>query len=130
MIITTTCNKCGHEIKTWTWYPDRVELAKSEGEFLERHCKNCNTKAKYHVDSFIAQSSKIAIITATVVLLIGTPIVLYFIWDILFKLVWSYAILSVAGLLLIPIIIYGLILSDDRRKVDSFNGHKLKGLRY
>lgn len=130
MIIATKCSKCDQEIKKWTWYSDRVELAKSESEFLEMYCKSCNTSAKYHVDSFNAEPNKLAIITATAVFLIGTPLVFYFIWDLLLELTWSYSILKVAGLLLIPVIVYGIILKNDRRKVNSFNRHKLKGSRY
>lgn len=123
MIIATKCSKCDQEIKKWTWYSDRVELAKSESEFLEMYCKSCNTSAKYHVDSFNAEPNKLAIITATAVFLIGTPLVFYFIWDLLLELTWSYSILKVAGLLLIPVIVYGIILKNDRRKVNSRIGH-------
>lgn len=130
MIISTICTNCDQVIKKRTWCTDRVELAKSEGEFLEHCCIKCNTKAKYHVDSFNAEPNKLAILTGAMVFLIGTPAVLYFIWDLLLALSWSYSILTVAGLLLFPVVIYSLQLKEDRRKVNSFNRHKLNGSSY
>jgi hypothetical protein len=127
MILTTRCNNCNQEIKKWTWYTDRIELAKSEGEFIEQNCKSCDNKTKNHVDDFQATPSKFAHVIASLIFLIGTPIVLYLIWDVLWMLKRSYSILVVAGLVLVPITVYVLILKDDRRKVRSFNNHKMKG---
>jgi hypothetical protein len=130
MKLTTKCNKCGQEVKTKTWSSDRVELARSKGEYLELTCKNCNTTGKYHVDSLSASPSRFTQIVAFLIFILGTPTLIYFIWEPLWTLTWSYAILAIAGLLLIPVTVYGLILKDDQRRVSSFNRHKLKGLGY
>ncbi len=110
-----------------TWATDRVDLAKSKGEFIEQTCQSCETKDKYHVDSFSAQPNRIAQIIGLAVFIIGTPLILIFIWQPLLTLTWSYAILAIAALLLIPVTIYGIIQKEDRRKVSSFNRHKFKG---
>ena len=128
MKLTTKCKKCGQEIKTKTWSSDRVELARTKGEYLDLTCNNCNTADKYHVDSLSASPGRLAQIVALLIFIVGTPTILLFIWEPLWTLTWSYAILAIAGLLLIPVTIYGLILKDDQRKVSSFNRHKLKGL--
>ena len=128
MKLTTKCNKCGQEIKTKTWSSDRVELARTKGEYLELTCNNCNTTDKYHVDSLSASPSRLAQIVSFLIFIIGTPTLLFFNWEPLWALTWSYAILAIAGLLLIPVTVYGLILKDDQRRVSSFNRLKLKGL--
>ena len=130
MKLTTKCNKCGQEIKTKTWSSDRVELARTKGEYLELTCNICNMADKYHVDSLSASPSRLAQIVALLIFIVGTPVLLFFIWEPLWTLTWSYAILAIAGLLLIPVTVYGLILKDDQRRVSSFNRHKLKGYRH
>lgn len=128
MKLTTKCNKCGQEIKTNSWSNDRVELAMTKGEYFELTCKNCNTIDKYHVDSLSASPSRFAQIVALLIFIVGTPTLLFFIWEPLWSLTWSYGILAIAGLLLIPVTVHGLILKDVQRRVSSFNRHKLKGL--
>jgi hypothetical protein len=117
MKLTTTCNKCRQEIKTKTWSNDRVELARTKGEFIELSCMNCNTTDKYHVDRLSTRPSWLAHVFALTILLIVTQLLLFFIWEPICSLTWSYAIIAIVSLLLIPVTLYGLILKDDRTRV-------------
>lgn len=128
MILTTKCHKCNNEIKTRTWSSDRVEMAKDNGEFVKLSCKNCNAQEKYHVDNLYAQSSKTAQLISAIILILGTPIIMILIWEPLWRSNSGYAALAIGGLIAFPIAVYGLINKDERRKVNSFNRHKLKGL--
>ncbi|MCZ4409463.1 hypothetical protein O3Q51_11630 [Cryomorphaceae bacterium 1068] len=128
MNLRATCKTCGEDVRTRTWIADRVELARTKGEYLDLTCKKCSSTDKYHVDSLYAQPSRFTQITAFTVFVIGTPLILLLLWETLWKIKWIYAILVLAGLLLVPVTIYGLILKDDRMRVSSFNRHKLKGL--
>lgn len=106
MKLTTKCNKCGNQVKTSTWSNDRAELARSKGEYLELSCNNCNTVEKYHVDNLFASPSRLAQIVAFLIFILGTPILLFFIWEPLWTLTLSYAIIAIAGLLLLPITVW------------------------
>lgn len=111
----------------WTLASDRVEFALRDGDEQIYFCKACGHEDKYHVDSFTAAPNKLIQVVASIVFLIGTPIGIYLLWDIIWAMTYSYAILGVAASGLIPIAIYMLLLRDDRRRVSAFNNHKLKG---
>jgi hypothetical protein len=121
MRISTECKKCSKVINTFTSASDRVELARMKGEKFKMKCKYCNSEEEYHVDDFEAEKSKLAMIMALLIFIIGTPLVIIFFKDILLR--YSYLIIS--GLVLIPGIIYGLIMKTHRERVYAFNSHKL-----
>jgi hypothetical protein len=79
------------------------------------------------VDDFKAKASKIAQVSALLVFLVGTPLTLIFLWHPLFSLSWSYAMVTIGGLIMVPVTVYALMIRDDDNRVSTFNRYKLKG---
>ncbi len=127
MRIITSCENCKQELETWTFAQDRVQLARQQGDQIELTCKNCNSTEKYPVDNFSAVPNRLLQTIALLAFLIGTPLVIWLIWDVFWNLTMSYFILVATGLFLVPGIVYGLILKNDRTRVNAFNRHQFRG---
>lgn len=127
MKLITTCINCKHELKIRTYAQDRVQLARQKGDQIELTCSYCNATQKYPVDEFSAVPNRLLQAIAPVSFLIGTPLIIWLIWDVIWRLTLSYAILVASGLFLLPVIIYGLILKNDRTRVNAFNRHRFRG---
>ena len=128
MIITTKCTNCKEPLSYKINSSDKVEFVMENGEFVEIQCDKCSTKEKYHIDTFYAKPNKISLIIATIIFLVGTPLVLYLVWD---KIINSGCVLCITVIfipIIIPSLIYGIMVKNDRIKTDAFNRHKLKGL--
>ena len=126
MRVETKCTQCPNKISFWSWSEDRVRLAMDKGEILEFTCKNCGAKDKYHVNRFRAEPNKYLLLGALLVLLIGTPIIAYYVYEYLYKTNWSYSIHVLALVIVVPVTAYGLLLKDDRTKRNAFNWSSLK----
>ena len=124
MKLTTSCKTCADPLKIRTHADDRVELAKDKGKQFDLSCKNCQSTNEYHVDEFSAERSRVAEIIAGLILIIGTPLIIWLTLDFISRLTRSYAFFLVAGVFLIPIAVYGIILKNDRTRVRAFNSHK------
>jgi len=114
------CSNCSNEISFWTWSSDRVSLKMTHGDKIELDCKNCNTTKKYFIDDLRAKKSKIALIIASIIFIIGTPIVLILLWDY----IWQTGLYGALGLILIigiPSTIYGIINKNDSQRISLFN---------
>jgi len=127
MNIHVTCHSCGHEISKWVWLGTRVDLARQKGEQVELECRACHGRSRYHVDDFKAKASKFAQVSAFLIFLLGTPLTLIFLWHPLLSLSWSYAMVIIGGLIMVPVTVYALMIRDDNNRVSSFNRYKLKG---
>lgn len=127
MIICTRCRTCSSEIKMRTFAGNRVELAKAKGQIIPVQCKVCNKRADYRVDDFRAKPGQIVRITATLILLIGTPVLTFGIWNYLYSVNQPYQILTLVPLILIPITVYGIMTKEENNKIKNFNRHKIKG---
>lgn len=127
MNLITTCENCKQELRIWTFAQDRVELARQKGDQIALTCKKCSSTSKYPVDDFSAVPNRFLQSIALLTFLMGTPLIIWLIWDVIWNLTMSYLILVASGLFLIPVIIYGLILKNDRLRVNSFNRHRFKG---
>jgi hypothetical protein len=127
MKIYGKCKNCQNEIEYSTNANTRVEFAMLDGENKTLTCKSCGIKAEFHVDKLFAKESKVAQIGAGLILLIGTPLMLFFVYPIFTERRNHYVIYIVGGFLLVPIIIYGIIKKQDQTRVNSFNRSKLKG---
>ena len=128
MILLTKCKNCKEQIHYKTNSSDKVEFAMKNGEFVELQCKKCGVKVKYHIDSFYAKSNKLSLIIATIIFLLGTPVTLYLVWD---KITNSGCVLCITIIfipIIIPSLIYGIMIKNDRIRVNAFNRHKIKGL--
>lgn len=114
------CSDCDHDISFWTWTSERVDLKMTHGDKIELDCKNCNKKSKYYIDDLRAKESKIALIIALIIFIIGTPIALILLWDY----IWQTGLYGALGLILIigiPSTIYGIINKNDSQRVRLFN---------
>ncbi len=128
MIISTKCKNCKEIIPYKTYSSDKVEFAMENGKFVELKCEKCGVKGKYHIDSFYAKPSKLSLIISTIIFLIGTPVILYLVWD---RITSSSCVLCIAIIfipIIIPSLIYGIMVKNDRIIVNAFNRHKIKGL--
>jgi len=126
MIISTKCKNCKETIHYKTNSSDKVEFTMKKGEFVELQCKKCGMRGKYHIDSFYAKSNKLSLIIATIIFLLGTPIALYLVWN---KIINSGCVMCIAIIIIpiiVPSLIYGIIMKNDRIRVNAFNRHKLK----
>ncbi len=129
MKLTTPCKKCKSKISIWDLSTDRGEFAKTTGENIDLTCKKCNHKDLYHVDEIEATPGIILHIIASLILIVGTPLIVYLIWSFLeMKGNPIYKIPPIL-LILIPVIVYRILLKGDRNRVRIFNGHKLRGER-
>jgi hypothetical protein len=128
MIITTKCKNCKEPLSCKINFSDKVGFAMENGEFVEIKCDQCSAIGKYHIDTFYAKSNKSSLIIAVIIFLIGTPLMLYLVWD---KIINSGCVLCIAVIIIpiiIPSLIYGIIVKNCRIKTNAFNRHKLKGL--
>jgi hypothetical protein len=127
MKIYGKCNSCENENGFWSNSSTRVQFAMNEGEIKKITCKNCNANNEIHVDELYAKKSKLAQILAGLMLIVGTPLTLFFILPALSGTRNNYLIYIIGGLLLVPVIIYGMMNKQDQTRVSSFNRNKLKG---
>ena len=98
-----------------------------DGERKTFNCKDCGIKTEFHVDELYAKESKIAQIIASLIFLIGTPLIFFFVMPGFTGSRNHYVIYIVGGFLLVPVIAYGIIKKQDQTRVNSFNRCKLKG---
>ncbi|PWD97477.1 hypothetical protein [Marinilabilia rubra] len=121
MKLYAKCPKCKSEISFTKWVSDRIEFKKSNGEYISLTCKNCNKKTKFHIVNIEAKENKIAHFIALSVLLIGTSLLLIFLWDFLFLTINIYTIAGLLSILVVPSIIFGIITKNERKRVRLFN---------
>jgi hypothetical protein len=109
------------DISLWTWYSDRIDFKKSNKDFINLTCKKCKQTDRYNIDNVKAKESNTAQIIALSIFLIGTPVLLIFLWDYIFKINNIYAILILILPLIVPSLIYSIIIKNDRQRVRLFN---------
>lgn len=112
-------------IRFSSWESDRVELSKSKGAKIELICKNCGLKDIYHVNRIKATENKIAQIIGLTIFLVGTPMVILWIWDYIFRFTYIYVIAGLIGMIGVPFMIYSAIEREQRKKVRQFNNYKI-----
>jgi uncharacterized membrane protein YuzA (DUF378 family) len=125
MKLYTNCTHCSKEITFSCWEPDRVELSKAKGEEIELSCKSFLRTDSYHVNSINATESKLAQIVGLLIFLLGTPLIIYCLWDYMFRSSYIYAIAGLAGIITVPFMIYSVMEKEEREKVRNFNHFKI-----
>lgn len=116
------CSKCSSEISFRKSQNTRVELAMYEGEVQKIECGHCNTEVKLHVNDIYTKQSKLAIGLASIIFLVGTPLIIYFLFiSKAFNNGNTYHIVALASFFLLPIAVYIIIHQQERRRVNSFN---------
>lgn len=121
MKLFANCSKCKHEIGFNSKYKTRAEFAKHVGETTTLNCKSCGQKNTFKVEELVAKKSKNALIAASLIFLIGIPVVIYYVYEFVLKIGGLYSILTIVGFLLIPIFVYKLISFNEKVRVNSFN---------
>jgi hypothetical protein len=123
MKIYTSCKECKNEISTTSSAPTRLDYVMHSGENLHLQCMKCGDRSDYHIDEMYAKTSRKMALIGALIALVGTPIVLYFLYY--FTLGRGYIWLEMGAIIAIPTSIYLLIKEDDRRRVKSFNQIKV-----
>lgn len=120
MRIFTNCANCDSNISIWTWESDRIGLKMKYGVSIDLKCKKCNESSKYDINDLKAKESKVAILTALVIFIMGIIVILALLWDS----IWKSGLYSAAGLIAIigiPIMIFGIINRSEANRVSTFN---------
>lgn len=127
MKVYGTCKSCKNELSYTTSAYTRVDFAMQDGETKTLNCNHCGNTNEFHVDQLKTKHSKLAQLSAGLILLIGTPLVFFIVNPIFAGSRNHYVIYIIGGFLLIPIFAYAVINKQDQTRVSSFNNRKLKG---
>lgn len=119
------CTKCRSEIFLRTFEQTRLDLARNKGNLIKIICKNCGNDNQIHVNDLKARESKIALIIALIIFLIGTPTAFFLTSEAIARTTNHYYIYYIGGVLLVPSIIYILVEKQERLRVNAFNRLKL-----
>ena len=95
-------------------------MVRRKGERFKLTCKKCGSMKMYYFRDITAKNSLMAMIIASIILFIGTPFILVFLWDN-FLHISFYGILKISGLIVIQSWIYWIMNKNDRERVNSFN---------
>jgi hypothetical protein len=117
------CKNCDVETSFSTFAETRIDYVQSKSETKEIECKNCGNVKEFHIDELQAKESKVVLIIALLILIIGTPIVFY----LVSKLVEERGVLIIGGFMALPAIIYEILKKQEQEKVSMFNRHKVRG---
>ena len=126
MKLFAICPKCKQEIDFKSKLKTRAEFALKEGETKSLICESCETENSFKADELTAKKSNIALIVAGLLFLIGIPFVIYYLSHFVLKIGGLYATLTIVGFLLIPVIVYKMIQTNEKIRVNRFNISKLK----
>ena len=125
MKLYTKCSHCENEVEFREKAGTRIELLKKVDENFELTCDYCGQKFERHVDQVYAKRSNFLRLLAILTLLIGTPILLIGLNPIIET---SYKAVYVFGTFVtVPGVIYGLVVSQDSKRVSDFNRNKVRG---
>ena len=125
MRLQTNCKDCNKKISFYTWKTDRIEFSMEKGKTIELICKSCGLKEKYHLNNLKAIPSKISLIVGLGIFLIGTPLIIYLTWNLIFESLNIYLISSLIGIIGIPLTVYTIIEKNEIMKVKNFNDFKI-----
>ena len=122
----TRCSKCRENINYYSWETTRANLEMQKGRFLKLKCKQCGHVGDYHLNDLRAEKSNIALIISFLILVVIIPLVFFFFWRQLIQNSNTPVVVVPVGVIIIPFIMYGLMVKDERKKINSFNQHKIK----
>lgn len=125
MKLVANCKHCREEVSVRKSATDRGELAKEEGDQLLLECGKCSKKDTYHVNEIRAQESKTVAVSALLVFVFGTAIIGYELKAYFFLPNNPYSAISIGGMLLIPVVVYGLLIKQERDQVSLFNSYRV-----
>ena len=121
MILQTECKKCKKPIRFYKFASTRFDISSHyKKNEIKLNCKHCNESSINHLNNVYAES-KIANILALIIFIVGTPILLFLIWDLIWSFQSAYAVLMIVGILTAPSIAYTIITKNIRNKQNNFN---------
>jgi len=126
MKLFAICPKCKQEINFKSKLKTRAEFALKEGETKSLVCEYCNHESSFKIDELTAKKSKLDLIVAGLLFLIGIPFVIYYLSHFVLKIGGLYATLTIVGFLLIPIVVYKMRQTNEHIRVHRFNISKLE----
>ena len=126
MILYTICNSCKETIKLPFSEFSRADIAIKRGNNIELCCNKCYHKDKYHLNNINAKKSPFITILSLVILILGTPMLFYYLGDYFFKVNSIKTIIILIGIIGMPTIFYNILNKDEQRKVTNFNSFKVK----
>lgn len=125
MILQVKCHHCSQKAIVRESVTDRVEMIKKTGMTFPLTCNNCSKMDIYNVNEVNAKEGRMMTAIASGIFIIGTPLIGYLLRDYLFLSNNPYNTLSIAGLLLVPSMIYVLLSRQEREKARRFNKHEV-----
>lgn len=118
MRVYTICSECNLETSIFIYAPTRVDLKMEKGEEIEITCNRCQHKITTQVSNLYAKPSRTSKITAGLIFIISLAGILWLtIGQTTQRFYWHISI----GLLITPIVAYGIIREQDRIRVSAFN---------
>jgi len=126
MKLFAICPKCKQEITFKSKLKTRSEFALKEGESKSLICEYCELESSFKAEELTAKKSNIDLIVAGLLFLLGIPFVIYYVSHFVLKIGGLYASLTIFGFLLIPIVVYKMIQTNEKIRVNRFNISKLK----
>ena len=125
MNLIAHCKNCRNEISVKESVSDRAELAREKGSQFVLKCDECLKNHKYHVNDIKAKTRKSIALIAFLILLFGTALIGYTLRDYLLMPNNAYNVMAIAGMLLIPSIVYGLLTKQETDNNRRFNQYWL-----
>ena len=120
------CKTCSTELEFRTKTRTRVQFAMREGKTKQIRCKNCKNITEVHVNDMYTKKSKLTLIVAILIFIIGILITGYFTKN----LIDTPQILDLAvvfgACLFIPFTAFQILRKQDQIRVSSFNKLKVK----
>lgn len=125
MILQSKCHNCGKQIRFYSFASDRWELSNHKSfTKITLKCRNCGLKDNYHINDVFAKS-KIIQILSLLIFVIGTPLILFLLWDYIWTLRNVYAISVIIGLIMIPSTISIIMTRNIEFQQNTFNQNKI-----
>jgi len=126
MILLIKCNYCYKQIKVKKSATDRAQLERILGNSAVRiSCPNCLHEELRSINEVKAKESKFISAVAFLFFLCGTGAIALFLKDYLMAPNSPYNAFSIAGMLLIPSIVYVLLHKQEMENVKRFNRYRV-----
>ncbi|SRX72564.1 hypothetical protein AEQU3_00387 [Aequorivita antarctica] len=122
MILYLKCPHCKLENTFKSQATSRIEYAmRYNTKIKKQNCDNCNKNIEIPLNKIYAKESKLTYLSAGIIFLIGSVLVLIFWIKILSSSNTAMGLYAVALILLVPVWVYVIIKKQDRIRVSTFN---------
>ena len=94
-------------------------MAMKHGKNMELNCIHCSKKSSIHINSVFAKSDKTSLIITSLIFLIGSAVILYYVRDMILNYEISMDTYIFSSTLLIPFFIYYTLNQKDANRVKT-----------